>query len=94
MANAWLRGFPGANVVAIGDGSPTNWEVFQFARAEQLSARLWVLHDRLRGQFGTFAQALGGQFGTIGGNQDACVHGVFSGWMDDYHDTPPGKAMR
>ncbi|NHF72087.1 baseplate multidomain protein megatron [Paracoccus xiamenensis] len=45
----------GANLVAIGDGSATNWEIFQFARAEQLSSRIWVLHDRLRGQFGTDA---------------------------------------
>ncbi|MBA4491401.1 glycoside hydrolase TIM-barrel-like domain-containing protein [Paracoccus sp. S1E-3] len=45
----------GANLVAIGDGTNENWEIFQFGRVEQLSQRLWVLHDRLRGQFGTDA---------------------------------------
>ncbi len=56
LANASMQQMlQGANLVAIGDGSTANWEIFQFSRIEQLSQRLWVLHDRLRGQFGTDA---------------------------------------
>ena len=50
--NALLHG---ANLVAIGDGSPSGWEIFQFARADVTAERVWSLRDRLRGQFGTDA---------------------------------------
>ncbi|MFV0409544.1 MAG: glycoside hydrolase TIM-barrel-like domain-containing protein [Paracoccus sp. (in: a-proteobacteria)] len=44
----------GANLVAIGDGTANQWEIMQFARAEPgMSERVWFLHERLRGQFGT-----------------------------------------
>ncbi|MFD1795826.1 host specificity protein [Paracoccus aurantiacus] len=46
----------GANRIAIGDGSPTNWEILQFRRAEPLAPRYWALHERLRGQCGTDGQ--------------------------------------
>ncbi|MCE6961547.1 glycoside hydrolase TIM-barrel-like domain-containing protein [Cereibacter sphaeroides] len=45
----------GANVMAIGDGSPDGWELFQFARATLVSPRLWEISRRLRGQAGTDA---------------------------------------
>ncbi|WP_432449819.1 baseplate multidomain protein megatron [Aliiroseovarius marinus] len=43
----------GANVAAIGDGSPGNWEVFQFAEAELVAENTYDLRLRLRGQAGT-----------------------------------------
>ncbi|WP_172295811.1 glycoside hydrolase/phage tail family protein [Pseudoruegeria sp. HB172150] len=43
----------GANVAAIGDGTPGNWEVFQFADAELVDERTYELSSRLRGQAGT-----------------------------------------
>ncbi len=43
----------GANVAAIGDGSPGHWEVFQFARADLVGPGVYELSERLRGQAGT-----------------------------------------
>ena len=43
----------GANVAAIGDGSPDNWEVFQFATATLVAPQTYDLSLRLRGQAGT-----------------------------------------
>ncbi|EPX81951.1 baseplate multidomain protein megatron [Salipiger mucosus] len=43
----------GANLMAIGDGTPGNWEIFQFRDAELVGPRSWRLNHRLRGQFGT-----------------------------------------
>lgn len=43
----------GANLAAIGDGTPGNWEVFQFAKAELVSNKTYWLSNRLRGQAGT-----------------------------------------
>ncbi|MFV0383679.1 baseplate multidomain protein megatron [Paracoccus sp. (in: a-proteobacteria)] len=45
----------GANVLAIGDGTPENWEVMQFARVVPVPdmANLWEISGRLRGQAGT-----------------------------------------
>ena len=45
----------GANVVAIGDGSPDNWELFQFADATLVAPDTYDLSMRLRGQAGTDA---------------------------------------
>ncbi|MDE3237347.1 MAG: glycoside hydrolase/phage tail family protein [Paracoccaceae bacterium] len=45
----------GANVAAIGDGSPDGWEVFQFANATLVAERTYELTLRLRGQAGTDA---------------------------------------
>ena len=45
--------FGGANLAAIGDGSPDNWEVFQFAEAELIAPQTYVLRRRLRGQAGS-----------------------------------------
>ncbi|MBT2131126.1 baseplate multidomain protein megatron [Aliiroseovarius lamellibrachiae] len=45
----------GANVAAIGDGSPENWEVFQFTTATLVGERTYELSGRLRGQAGTDA---------------------------------------
>ncbi len=45
----------GANFAAIGDGTPDNWEVFQFAHADLQSEGVYALSKRLRGQFGTDA---------------------------------------
>lgn len=45
----------GANAMAIGDGSATNWEVMQFANAELVAPDTWELSLRLRGQAGTDA---------------------------------------
>jgi hypothetical protein len=43
----------GANAMAIGNGSPDGWEVFQFAEAEPVAPSVWNLRLRLRGQAGT-----------------------------------------
>lgn len=43
----------GANAMAIGDGTPANWEVFQFATAVLVAPDTWDLSLRLRGQLGT-----------------------------------------
>ena len=43
----------GRNVMAIGDGSPDIWEVFQFVEAELVAPRIYDLRLRLRGQAGT-----------------------------------------
>lgn len=45
----------GANLAAIGDGSASGWELFQFAGAEPVGAGEWALGMRLRGQFGSDA---------------------------------------
>ncbi|MGR3270442.1 host specificity protein [Thalassococcus profundi] len=43
----------GRNMAAIGDGSPDNWEIFQFRDAQMVDDGLWQLSHRLRGQFGS-----------------------------------------
>nr|WP_319250554.1 glycoside hydrolase/phage tail family protein [uncultured Celeribacter sp.] len=43
----------GANLAAIGDGSPDNWELFQFAEATLVAPQTYELALRLRGQAGT-----------------------------------------
>lgn len=43
----------GANVMAIGDGSADNWEVFQFVEAEIVAPDTYEVSLRLRGQLGT-----------------------------------------
>lgn len=45
----------GANLAAIGDGSPGGWELFQFAGAELIAPGRWALSMRLRGLAGTDA---------------------------------------
>lgn len=45
----------GANVAAIGDGTPDNWEVFQFTTADLVAERTYEISGRLRGQLGTDA---------------------------------------
>ena len=47
----------GANVMAIGDGSPDRWEIVQFATATLVAPKIWELTRRLRGQAGTDATA-------------------------------------
>ena len=47
--------FKGGNAAAIGDGTPGNWEVFQFRDAELVAQDTWWLRGRLRGQLGTDA---------------------------------------
>ncbi|TCP42323.1 baseplate multidomain protein megatron [Rhodovulum marinum] len=43
----------GANAAAIGDGTPGNWEVFQFAKGDLVAPLTYDLRLRLRGQAGT-----------------------------------------
>ena len=43
----------GSNALAIGDGSPENWEVIQFSSAIPVEKDLWEIGGRLRGQAGT-----------------------------------------
>ncbi|MHA6262171.1 baseplate multidomain protein megatron [Arenibacterium sp. CAU 1754] len=43
----------GANLVAIGDGSSGNWELFQFQHAELIAPETYWLTSRLRGQLGS-----------------------------------------
>lgn len=50
-----LRVLNGANLMAIGDGSAGNWELFQFATAIPISPGVWDISLRLRGQLGTDA---------------------------------------
>ncbi len=45
----------GANLAAVGDGSPDRWEVLQFQRAELVEPGVYDLSVRLRGQLGTDA---------------------------------------
>lgn len=45
----------GANMIAIGDGTPDRWEVMQFSKAEPAGGGEWLLSGRLRGQAGTDA---------------------------------------
>ncbi|WP_243613063.1 phage tail protein [Shimia aestuarii] len=45
----------GANLIAIGDGTPGNWELLQFGEAELIAPDTWWLRHRLRGQLGTDA---------------------------------------
>ncbi|RMH44568.1 MAG: host specificity protein [Alphaproteobacteria bacterium] len=50
----------GANIAAIGDGSPENWELFQFTGATLVADGLWELSGFLRGQAGTEGAAADG----------------------------------
>uniref|UniRef100_UPI0035652C07 phage tail protein n=1 Tax=Puniceibacterium confluentis TaxID=1958944 RepID=UPI0035652C07 len=43
----------GGNLMAIGDGSSENWELFQFRDAEMIGPQTWLLSHRLRGQLGS-----------------------------------------
>jgi hypothetical protein len=43
----------GANAMAIGDGSSSNWEVFQFRDAQLVAPDTYEISARLRGQLGT-----------------------------------------
>ncbi|WP_297774708.1 glycoside hydrolase/phage tail family protein [uncultured Roseovarius sp.] len=43
----------GANLCAIGDGTPGGWELFQFRDAELVAPETYILRHRLRGQLGT-----------------------------------------
>ena len=45
----------GATLVAIGDGSLNNWELFQFRDAELIAPGRYLLSHRLRGQLGSDA---------------------------------------
>ncbi|MDO5704092.1 MAG: host specificity protein, partial [Paracoccus sp. (in: a-proteobacteria)] len=45
----------GVNLMAIGDGTPGGWELFQFTRAEPVEPGVWEISGRLRGQAGTDA---------------------------------------
>lgn len=54
-AAAELAVLNGANLAAIGDGSPDGWELFQFAGAELVAPGTWALTRRLRGLAGTDA---------------------------------------
>lgn len=45
----------GANLVAIGDGTPNNWELFQFRDAELIAPGRYLLSHRLRNQLGSDA---------------------------------------
>ena len=45
----------GANLVALGDGSPDNWELMQFQEAELIAPDRYLLRNRLRGQLGSDA---------------------------------------
>lgn len=43
----------GKNALAIGDGSPDNWEILQFAEAVLVGPSTYEIRKRLRGQVGT-----------------------------------------
>ncbi|WP_299358158.1 glycoside hydrolase/phage tail family protein [uncultured Paracoccus sp.] len=46
----------GANLLAIGDGTPAGWEVLQFAEAVPVTPGVWEISRRLRGQAGSDAR--------------------------------------
>ncbi|WP_299131408.1 glycoside hydrolase/phage tail family protein [uncultured Amaricoccus sp.] len=46
----------GANVAALRDGSSSDWEVFQFTKAELVAPQVYKLSGLLRGQAGTDGQ--------------------------------------
>ena len=50
---SWADVLNGANLVAIGDGSSDNWELFQFANADLVAEDIYDLTQRLRGQAGS-----------------------------------------
>lgn len=50
----------GANLVALGDGTPGNWELIQFATANLVGPATYELSMLLRGQAGTEAAGAGG----------------------------------
>ncbi|MDM7255176.1 MAG: host specificity protein, partial [Paracoccus sp. (in: a-proteobacteria)] len=52
---SWDEVLAGANLIAVGDGSPEGWELIQFAQAVPVSPGLWEIGERLRGQAGTDA---------------------------------------
>ena len=47
----------GANLAAIGDGTPEGWELFQFRDATLVNDNTYLLSHRLRGQLGSDAWA-------------------------------------
>ena len=47
--------FSGANTLAIGDGTPDNWEIVQYAQAAPTGTRRFGISQLLRGQAGTSA---------------------------------------
>lgn len=49
----------GSNIALVGDGSPNNWEVIQFAKADLVGKGLYEISDRLRGQAGSDSLELG-----------------------------------
>ena len=49
------RLFAGANLAAIGGGSPENWELIQFAEAQLIAPSEYLLSGRVRGRNGTDA---------------------------------------
>jgi len=51
--------FGGANLCAIGDGTPDGWELFQFRDAELVGEDIYELRNRLRGQLGSDAAMTG-----------------------------------
>lgn len=69
----------GGNLAAIGDGSPGNWEVFQFRDAELVGENTYLLSHRLRGQLGTDAWQpntwpIGSYFVLLDGTPDQITH--------------------
>ena len=50
----------GANLCAIGDGTPEGWEILQFRDAELVAADTYILSHRLRAQLGTETAGAGG----------------------------------
>lgn len=54
FSSASAAGFlSGRNLIAVGDGTPGNWELMQFRDAQPLAEDRWLLSHRLRGQFGS-----------------------------------------
>lgn len=49
----WAAVLDGANLIAIGSGASSGWELLQFSTAELVDADTFELSGRLRGQFGT-----------------------------------------
>lgn len=52
------RFLSGANLCAIGDGSPDGWELFQFRDAALVDVDTYEIGFRLRGQLGTEVEAI------------------------------------
>lgn len=89
----------GANVAAIGDGSASGWEIFQYRFAELQADGTYVLRGLLRGQLGTDAdmpalRPAGSEVVFLDGSLVRISHGdADRGLKRNYRAGPAGQAV-